>query len=105
MKSQVHRSFLYRYVRSTKLFALTPESTHHQCLSPQALWPGSHHPSHSAVSWSSGSHDILEVLRLRALHGRELGFTEAAVPDLLGVSRETVSRWWTAYTSGGLDAI
>ena len=25
--------------------------------------------------------------------------------DLLGVSRETVCRWWTAYAAGGLDAI
>ena len=51
------------------------------------------------------SDEVLEALRLRALHGCELGFTEAAVADLLGVSRETVSRWWTAYASGGLDAI
>src|SRR3954471_23174937 len=51
------------------------------------------------------SDDVLEALRLRALHGCEPGFTEADVADLLGVSRETVSRWWTAYTSGGLDAL
>jgi hypothetical protein len=36
--------------------------------------------------------DILEALRIRALHGCELGFTEADIADLLGVSRETVSR-------------
>jgi transposase len=51
------------------------------------------------------SDEVLEALRLRALRGRELGFTEADLADLLGVSRETVSRWWTAYTTGGLDAI
>ena len=51
------------------------------------------------------SDEVLEALRLRALRGCELGFTEADVADLLGVSRETVSRWWTAYASGGLDAI
>jgi transposase len=51
------------------------------------------------------SDEVLEALRLRALRGCELGFTEADVADLLGVSRETVSRGWTAYTSGGLDAI
>ena len=50
------------------------------------------------------SDEVLEALRLR-LRGGELGFTEADVADLLGVSRETVSRWWTAYASGGLDAI
>src|SRR5947209_20434969 len=51
------------------------------------------------------SDEVLEALRLRALRGYELGFTEADVADLLGVSRETVSRWWTAYATGGLDAI
>ena len=49
--------------------------------------------------------DILEALRLRAVHGRELGFTEADIADLLGVSRETVSRWYSAYLQGGLDAL
>lgn len=34
-----------------------------------------------------------------------MGFTEADVADLLGVSRETVSRWWSAYSNGGLEAI
>jgi transposase len=51
------------------------------------------------------SDEVLEALRLRALHGCELGFTEADVAELLGVSREAVSRWWTAYTAGGLDTI
>jgi transposase len=50
------------------------------------------------------SDEVLEALRLRALRGCELGFTEADVADLLGVSRETVSRWWSAYAQGGLDA-
>lgn len=51
------------------------------------------------------SDEVLEALRLRALRGCELGFTEADVADLLGVSHETVSRWWTAYVAGGLGAI
>lgn len=51
------------------------------------------------------SDEVLEALRLRALHGCELGFTEADVADLLGVSHETVSRWWTAYADGGLGAL
>jgi transposase len=51
------------------------------------------------------SDEILEALRLRALRGCELGFSEADVADLLGVSRETVSRWWTAYAAGGLEAV
>ena len=51
------------------------------------------------------SDEVLEALRLRALHGCELGFTEAEVADLLGVCRETVSRWWSAYADGGVDAL
>src|SRR5438067_10020094 len=51
------------------------------------------------------SDEVLEALRLRALHGCELGFTEAEMADLLGVCRETVSHWWSAYAQGGLDAL
>lgn len=51
------------------------------------------------------SDPILEALRLRALRGRELGFTETQLADLLGLSRETVCRWWSAYCQGGVDAI
>jgi transposase len=51
------------------------------------------------------SDDVLEALRLRALRGCELGFTESDVADLLGVCRETVSRWWSAYARDGLDAL
>jgi transcriptional regulator with XRE-family HTH domain len=47
------------------------------------------------------SDEVLEALRLRALRGCELGFSEADVAELLGVSRETISRWWTAYAAGG----
>jgi transposase len=49
--------------------------------------------------------EVLEALRLRALHACELGFTQADVADILGVAPETVCRWWVAYSSGGLDAI
>jgi transposase len=51
------------------------------------------------------SDEVIEALRLRALHACELGFSEADVADMLGVSHETVSRWWTAYIAGGLDAL
>ena len=51
------------------------------------------------------SDEVLEALRLRALRGCELGFTEADVAALLGVSQETVSHWWTAYATGGLEAL
>jgi predicted transcriptional regulator len=39
------------------------------------------------------SDEVLEALRLRAVRGIELGFTEVDVADMLGVSQETVSRW------------
>ena len=51
------------------------------------------------------SDEVLEALRLRALRGVELGWTEAQVADLLGVSRETVCRWWSAYADGGVEAL
>jgi transposase len=51
------------------------------------------------------SDDVLEALRLRALRGCELGLTEAQVADLLGVARETVCRWWSAFADHGLPAL
>src|SRR5450631_1259763 len=48
---------------------------------------------------------VLEALRLRALHGCEQGYTESNMAEILGIARETVCRWWSAYSSGGLDAI
>src|SRR5882724_8007221 len=51
------------------------------------------------------SDEVLDALRLRALRGCEHGFTEAQVAGILGVSRETVCRWWSAYAGGGLDAL
>src|SRR3954470_11375354 len=49
--------------------------------------------------------EVPEALRPRAWRGIERGFTEVDLADLLGVSPETVSRWWTAYATGGLGAI
>ena len=51
------------------------------------------------------SDEVLEALRLRALRGCELGYTEGEVADVLGVARETVCRWWSAYATQGLDAL
>src|SRR5437660_12671585 len=51
------------------------------------------------------SDEVLEALRLRGLRGCELGYTEEQVADILGIARETVSRWWTAYAQGGLAAL
>ena len=51
------------------------------------------------------SDQVLDALRLRVFSGRELGFTETALANLLGISRETVCHWWSAYTAHGIDAL
>jgi transposase len=51
------------------------------------------------------SDEVLEALRLRALRGCELGHTEVQVAELLGVARETVCRWWSAYADHGVLAL
>lgn len=51
------------------------------------------------------SDEVLEALRLRAMRGCELGFTEGDIAEMLGFSRETISRWWTAYSREGRDAL
>jgi transposase len=49
--------------------------------------------------------DILQVLRLRALRGCEMGLSQRDVADMLGVAPETVCRWWSAYRAHGLDGL
>jgi transposase len=49
--------------------------------------------------------EVLQELRLRALRGCEMGFSQGELAELLGVARETVSRWWTAYQAAGLDGL
>lgn len=51
------------------------------------------------------SDEVLHALRLRALRGCQLGFSESELADLLGVAPETVCRWWSAYVAGGTDAL
>jgi len=51
------------------------------------------------------SDEALQVLRLRALRGIELGYSEVELADLLGVCHETISRWWSAYTADGTPAL
>jgi transposase len=51
------------------------------------------------------SDEVLQAVRLRALRGCELGFTEIEVAAMLGVAHETVCRWWSAYADGGVDAL
>jgi transposase len=51
------------------------------------------------------SDEALQILRLRALHGIELGYSEIELADLLGVCHETISRWWSAYSTAGTSAL
>lgn len=53
----------------------------------------------------SESDDVLEALRWRAIHARELGFTVVAIAAILGVREETVSRWWSQYEHIGPEAL
>jgi transposase len=51
------------------------------------------------------SDDVLEALRLRALRGCQPGLTEVQLAQTLGIARETVSRWWSAYADQGVSAL
>jgi len=47
----------------------------------------------------------LDVLRLRAIHGIESGYSQVELAKLLGVRNETISRWWIAYQADGIDSL
>src|ERR1700728_4875512 len=51
------------------------------------------------------SNDVLDALRLRAVHARELGYTVIDIASILGVREETVSRWCSRYDRGGQEAL
>src|SRR3954462_15471512 len=51
------------------------------------------------------SNDVLDALRLRAVHARELGYTVVDIAAILGVREETVSRWCSRYERGGQEAL
>lgn len=53
----------------------------------------------------SESNEVLEALRLRALHARELGYQVVDIAAILGVREETVSRWCVKYERGGEEAL
>jgi transposase len=53
----------------------------------------------------SESNEVLEVLRLRAVHARELGYAVVDIAAILGVREETVSRWCSRYNEGGQEAL
>jgi transposase len=51
------------------------------------------------------SNDVLEALRWRAIHARELGYSVVDIAAILGVREETVSRWCTRFEQGGTAAL
>jgi transposase len=53
----------------------------------------------------SESNEVLEALRLRAVHARELGYAVVDIAAILGVREETVSRWYVSYEQGGAAAL
>src|SRR5213082_2094633 len=53
----------------------------------------------------SESNDVLDALRLRAVHARQLGYAVVDIAAILGVREETVSRWCSKYDQGGPEAL
>src|SRR4051794_6762106 len=53
----------------------------------------------------SESNDVLDALRSRAVHARELGYAVVDIAAILGVREETVSRWCSRYDQGGEEAL
>ena len=53
----------------------------------------------------SESNEILEALRLRAVHARQAGYAVVDIAAILGVREETVSRWCSQYNRGGQEAL
>src|SRR4029077_818301 len=51
------------------------------------------------------SNDVLDALRLRAVHARKLSYAVIDIAAILGVREETVSRWCSRYDRGGREAL
>ena len=51
------------------------------------------------------SNEVLEALRLRAVHARQQGYAVVDIAAILGVREETVSRWCSKYQHGGEEAL
>jgi transposase len=61
-----------------------------------------------AIELPDGRHesdDVLDALRSRAVHARELGYSVVDIAAILGVREETVSRWCSQYDRGGREAL
>lgn len=53
----------------------------------------------------SESNEVLEALRLRAIHAQGLGYAQIDIAAILGVRPETVSRWCAQFGRGGTDGL
>src|SRR5580692_1166395 len=53
----------------------------------------------------SETNEVLEALRVRAIHARELGYSVVDIAAILGVREETVSRWCVKYERAGEEAL
>src|SRR6476469_394276 len=51
------------------------------------------------------SNDVLDALRVRAVHARGLGYAVVDIAAILGVREETVSRGCSRYDRGGREAL
>lgn len=53
----------------------------------------------------SHSNEVLEVLRLRAVQARQMGYAVVDIAAILGVRAETVSRWCSSYEQNGDEGL
>lgn len=51
------------------------------------------------------SNEVLDALRWRAVHARQLDYAVVDIAAVLGVREETVSRWCSQYQDGGAEAL
>jgi transposase len=61
-----------------------------------------------AIELPDGRHqsdDVLNALRLRAVHARQRGYPVVDIAAILGVREGTVSRWCSRYNRGGQEAL
>ena len=49
------------------------------------------------------SNQVLDALRLRVIHARELGYAVVDLAAILGVLQETISRWCSRHDQGGQE--
>lgn len=53
----------------------------------------------------SESNEVLEALRLRAVHARQQGYAIVDIAAILGIRAETISRWCSSYEQNGDEGL